>query len=339
LPSQSQSDPAWLPTAETSVFTGSSLEEAIEEARTHLGARAQIRAARRVKQGLRGRVRFEVLAAPAPADAVPQNKATAARERAAYHPAPIDTAGLDAVGAVDMTLDQLLAAADERETAAQFGTESAAMAHLDFEPTAAAQVGFVADAAPPAPDEDFTALVRAALQRIPLEAEAPAGDGPHPAPELLDAVAGLLPRQQGPVPDQRPLALELPAHEDLVEETDELEEVEDVEDPVDAEWSLQALVQAGVPSQILDRLPDLDPDDDLGWLTSLRDAIGELVPAPARLGEGASAVVDGVGAAGATQILRAGLAGFTPGTLKMNGKTLRATAAELALAVRSCVVC
>ena len=303
MPSQLQPDPAWLPTAETSVFAGNSLEDAIDEARAYLGSGAQIRAARRVKQGLRGRVRFEVLAAPAPASAMPQPEAPAA-----YQPTSLDMTGLDASTAVDLTLDQLLAVADEQESAAQVGTGST-----------------VAGAASP---EDFTALVRAALQRVPLEAEAPAGAGPHPAPELLDAVAGLLPREEAPVPVPRPsLALEV------------LDEDDETEDPVNAGWSLLALARAGVPSEILDRLPALDPEDDLGWLTALRDAIEDLVPPPARLGEGASAVVDGIGVAGATQILRAGLAGITPGTLKMNGKKLRATAAELALAVRTCVVC
>lgn len=306
MPNQSQPDPAWLPTPETSVFAGNSLEDAIDEARAYLGSGAQIRAARRVKQGLRGRVRFEVLAAPASPSEVPQHEAPAA-----YEPASIDMTGLDASTAVDLTLDQLLAVADEQESAAHVGTG-----------------GTVAGAASP---EDFTALVRAALQRVPLEAEAPAGAGPHPAPELLDAVAGLLPREEASVPAPRPsLALEV---------LDEDAEIEDIEDAVSIGWSLLALARAGVPSEILDRLPALDPDDDLGWLTALRDAIEDLVPAPARLGEGASAVVDGVGLAGATQILRAGLAGITPGTLKMNGKRLRATAAELALAVRTCVAC
>jgi hypothetical protein len=300
LPSQSQPDPTWLPTAETSVYAGNSLEEAVAEARAYLGAQAQIRAARRVRQGLRGRVRFEVLAAPAPRPAIPQYD-----EPAAYEPAPLDTTGLDATSVVDLTLDQLLAVADEQESAAQAGPSAAA-----------------------ATPEDFTALVRAALQRVPLEAEAPAGAGPHPAPELLDAVACLLPREEAPVPAPRPsLALEV------------LDEDDEIEDPVRAGWSLLTLARAGVPSEILDRLPALDPEDDLGWLTALRDAISDLVPAPARLGESASAVVDGVGLAGATQILRAGLVGIPPGTLKMNGKKLRATAAELALAVRTCVVC
>lgn len=299
MPSQSQPDPAWIPTAETSVFAGNSLEDAIDEARAYLGSGAQIRAARRVKQGLRGRVRFEVLAAPAQQSEVPEHEAAAA-----YEPASIDMTGLDASTAVDLTLDQLLAVADEQESAAQVGSAVAASS------------------------EDFTALVRAALQRVPLEAEAPAGAGPHPAPELLDAVAGLLPREEAPVPAPRQsMALEV------------LDEDDDVETPVNAGWSLLALARAGVPSEILDRLPALDPDDDLGWLTALRDAIEDLVPPPARLGEGASAVVDGIGLAGATQILRAGMAGITPGTLKMNGKKLRATAAELALAVRTCVVC
>jgi hypothetical protein len=300
LPSQSQPDPAWFPTAETSVYAGNSLEEAVAEARAYLGSQAQIRAARRVRQGLRGKVRFEVLAAPAPRSAVPQHD-----EPAAYEQAPLDTTGLDATSVVDLTLDQLLAVADEQESAAQGGPSAAA-----------------------ATPEDFTALVRAALQRVPLEAEAPAGAGPHPAPELLDVVAGLLPREEVAVPEPR-AALAL----DVLDEDDE------IEDPVNAGWSLLALARAGVPSEILDRLPALDPEDDLGWLTALRDAIEDLVPPPARLGEGASAVVDGVGVAGATQILRAGLVGVTPGTLKINGKKLRATAAELALAVRTCVVC
>lgn len=303
MPSQLQPDNAWLPTAETNVFAGNSLEDAIGEARAYLGSGAQIRAARRVKQGLRGRVRFEVLAAPAPATEIPQQEA-----RTAYEPTSIDMAGLDASTAVELTLDELLAVADEQENAAQVGTGSN-----------------VAGTASP---EDFTALVRAALQRVPLETEAPAGAGPHPAPELLDAVAGLLPREEAPVPTPRPsLALEV------------LDEDDEIEDPGGVGWSLLTLARAGVPSEILDRLPVLDPEDDLGWLTALRDAIEDLVPPPARLGEGASAVVDGVGVAGATQILRAGLAGVTPGTLKMNGKKLRATAAELALAVRTCVVC
>jgi hypothetical protein len=300
LPSQSQPDPAWSPTAETSVYAGNSLEEAVAEARAYLGSAAQIRAARRVRQGLRGKARFEVLAAPAPRSAVPQHD-----EPPAYEPAPLDTTGLDATSVVDLTLDQLLAVADEQESAAQASPSAAA-----------------------ATPEDFTALVRAALQRVPLEAEAPAGAGPHPAPELLDVVAGLLPREEASVPEPR-VALAL----DVLDEDDE------IEDPVNAGWSLLALARAGVPSEILDRLPALDPEDDLGWLTALRDAIEDLVPPPARLGEGTSAVVDGVGVAGATQILRAGLVGVTPGTLKMNGKKLRATAAELALAVRTCVVC
>lgn len=310
MPSQSQPDPAWLQTAETSVFAGNSLEQAIDEARAYLGSGVQIRAARRVKQGLRGRVRFEVLAAPAPPSAMPQEETDVA-----YEPAPLATmSGLDASAVVDLTLDQLLAVADERESAAQAGS-------------------LVDQAGPrgPAAPEDFTALVRAALQRVPLEAEAPAGAGPHPAPELLDAVAGLLPHQELPVPAPRPS----PALEVL----DEDDEDDELDSPVRAGWSLLALARAGVPAEILDRLPALDPDDDLGWLTALRDAIEDLVPPPARLGEGTSAVVDGIGVAGATQILRAGLAGITPGTLKMNGKKLRATAAELALAVRTCVVC
>ena len=78
MPSQSQPDPAWLPTAETSVFAGNSLEDAIDEARAYLGSGAQIRAARRVKQGLRGRVRFEVLAAPVPTSELRHQEAPAA---------------------------------------------------------------------------------------------------------------------------------------------------------------------------------------------------------------------------------------------------------------------
>jgi hypothetical protein len=338
LSSQSQPDPAWFPTPETAVFSGGSLEQAVDAARVAFGPGAQIRAARRVRQGLRGRVRFEVLAAPAPVSAAEPSPEPSPR-------LADETVAADAADALDLTLAELLAAADESDSQHTYDPRQD-----------------LANAS----TEDFTALVRAALGRVSLEAEVPAGTGPHPDPELLDAVAGLLPRQRpaqigmaAPVLDADPID-DLDDPGDLGDLDDlavappalpatELPQLPAAPAPaargrqrVPAErgsWSLLALARAGVPSEVLDRVPPQDPEDDLAWLSALRDAIEAVVPAPGELGAPATAVVDGIGAAGAAQILRAGVAGIVPGTLLMDGRALPATAAELALAVRSCVLC
>jgi hypothetical protein len=104
-----------------------------------------------------------------------------------------------------------------------------------------------------------------------------------------------------------------------------------------AGWSRVRLSRLGVPREVINKLPALDPIDDLGWLRALRIAI-EAVVRPAQPGASASAVVNGTGAASAMIILRAAAAGATPGTLTMDGRTMPASPTELALAVRSCVV-
>ena len=327
MSSQLPPDPAWAPTPETMVFAGASLELAVDDARATLGPQAQIRAARRVRQGLRGRIRFEVLAAPAPPapaapgesplDQVLAGLASAADRSPAPPPPPARrAAGPEEV--VDLTLAELLAAADESETAGGPRRGTAV--------TAPGGAGSMAAGAAP---EDFTALVRAALQRVALEDEAPAGGGPHPDPDLLDAVAGALGALGSPPPGPAPrAAAALPAPR----------QPQPQPPGSDVTWSLLALAKVGVPSEVLDLLPALDEDDDAGWLRALERAIAAVVPPPATLGREATAVVNGAGAAGAATIMRAALTGIAPGTITVGDRPLPATAAELARVVRSCVV-
>lgn len=121
-------------------------------------------------------------------------------------------------------------------------------------------------------------------------------------------------------------------------EADELVSSDTGETPATlAGWSRVKLTRLGLPREVINKLPALDPVDDLGWLRALRIAI-EAVLKSTRPGADASAVVNGTGAGSAMIILRAAVAGATPGTLTMDGRTMPASPTELALAVRSCVV-
>ena len=103
-------------------------------------------------------------------------------------------------------------------------------------------------------------------------------------------------------------------------------------------WSRRALVDLGVPDEVLQGLPAEDPADDLGWAAALAAAIAIVLPAPAALSETDPVVVDGHGVDGALGILRAARLGLTPGTITTGPRTVPASAAELALVVRSAVI-
>ena len=103
-------------------------------------------------------------------------------------------------------------------------------------------------------------------------------------------------------------------------------------------WSRAALVDLGVPEQVLAGLPEQEPTDDLAWAAALAAAIAVVLPAPATLSETDPVVVNGVGVDGALGILRAAHLGLTPGTITAGGRTAPASAAELALVLRSAVV-
>lgn len=103
-------------------------------------------------------------------------------------------------------------------------------------------------------------------------------------------------------------------------------------------WSRRRLLAIGVPAAVVDALPAVDPADDLGWLVALTAAVSATVPEPASADDEHPAVMDGHGTAGALALLDAGVRGTTPGTLTQGGRTVAATALELALAVRVAVL-
>jgi hypothetical protein len=211
---------AW-PTSGTRVFSGADLEAAVAAATEVIGPDVDVRAARSVRQGLRGRTHVEVLVAdadvPAPhpaAAAVPApHPATAALPAAAQPPLPPSERPAYDADPVETTLAALLASADAEEQAfQQRDLPSHAGVVVPFDapplpppgnPTFAAEFAAAFPAAlaavratehpdaprpdvapkrPAAPMDDFTLRVRDALRRVPEENEALDED----AVELID---------------------------------------------------------------------------------------------------------------------------------------------------------
>lgn len=108
--------------------------------------------------------------------------------------------------------------------------------------------------------------------------------------------------------------------------------------PVTGGWSRRRLLTVGVPAAVVDALPAVDPTDDLGWLVAVTTAVSATVPEPASADAEHPAVMDGHGTAGALALLDAGVRGTTPGSLTHGGRTVAATALELALAIRAAVL-
>ena len=88
-----------------------------------------------------------------------------------------------------------------------------------------------------------------------------------------------------------------------------------------------------MPDQVLAALPHEEPADDLRWLVALTDAITAVVPAPSD-GD-ADVTASGRGLRGALALLQLGVSGVAPQTLTVEGRSVPATATELALAIRA----
>lgn len=182
------------------MFVGADLEEAIAAARTEFGPDADVRAARSVKQGLRGRTHVEVLvglpagtsgatpastAAPATArmatPAIPAAPAApvATTAPAATHPSATGRADADPV---ESTLAALLASAEAEEQAL-----------LDAERAPASVVPFEAQQLPGNPSfaAEFASAFPAALAAAKADADrsAPARDSVASGHELEDFTA------------------------------------------------------------------------------------------------------------------------------------------------------
>jgi len=99
-------------------------------------------------------------------------------------------------------------------------------------------------------------------------------------------------------------------------------------------WSRAALTRLGLPKRVLAALPARDPRDDVGWTTALTKALSTVLPAPGTVGPTHPVVVDGHGLEGVLGMLAAAQRGMTPGSITSAGRTVPATAFELALVVR-----
>src|SRR5262249_34553223 len=82
--------------------------------------------------------------------------------------------------------------------------------------------------------------------------------------------------------------------------------------PQAPQWSRAKLKALGVPSRVMTKLQKQTLEGDAAWTAALMQAIEAVVPAPAALGDDCRTVVSGYGEAAAVDVIRAGLAGFTP---------------------------
>ncbi len=322
------------------VYTGDTLEQAMAEAVAALGPDLEVRRARKVRSGVRGlmgRPVYEVLAVPGPA---PLDLSGAPRTVSPEQPDLLQ----DAVA-------RLLAQAEQEE----------AERPAERRPTPV----------PPAPRTTLPPPAPRPTLPPPVHTESPARPAAaHPAPRPLpDASAhpdpSVAEHDRRPLPP-RPVAREqvraevlraapapaapttaapttaapttaAPAPAALAPDA----AAPDAAAPAPAPaapavgWSRAALRQLDVPAAVLRALPAGDPADDLGWLTALTGAIRACVPAPAQPGPDQPVVASGHGLAGAIALLDLGCRGTAPGTLCAGGRTVPATAMELALVVHT----
>lgn len=104
-------------------------------------------------------------------------------------------------------------------------------------------------------------------------------------------------------------------------------------------WSRRRLIEIGVPAGVVALLPESTPASELEWLTALTAAI-ESTRLRAKLATPADSdcVVNGKGASSALTILRAIEIGLEPGLLSVGGRIVPASALELSLAIRTCLL-
>ena len=104
------------------------------------------------------------------------------------------------------------------------------------------------------------------------------------------------------------------------------------------QWSLENLAAMGLPPVAIESLGRLDLRVDADWMSAVELFIRENVPAPVSRAEDASGVfLSGSDAYSAGAIIRAGLLGFVPGYIFVDGQFRLASSIELMLAIRSCL--
>ncbi|MEZ5233285.1 MAG: hypothetical protein R2749_11325 [Acidimicrobiales bacterium] len=104
------------------------------------------------------------------------------------------------------------------------------------------------------------------------------------------------------------------------------------------QWSLEHLASMGLPSVAVEALGTLELDSDADWMSAMELFIREHVPAPvSRPSDTPGVFLSGSGAESAAAIVQAGLLGFRPGYIFVEGQLRLASSIELMLAIRSCL--
>jgi hypothetical protein len=302
------------------VFTGDTLEEAMAFAVAALGPDLSVRRARKVRRGVQGLVgkdRYEVVAIPAPS--------------------------VSSEGAVESAFDALLFQAEEAEEPSgrlRRTTRPALAPPAVPHPAPAVAQHVVRQREPSRPEPVELLALPAPVEPVFLEAEVdlPPIVVPQavalPALPVTEVVAEVTTAPIAELTDApAPTAKPAPAARKRAPRTPK---------PVPAAsppgWSLQALADLGLPPSVLAALPSDEPADDLAWVVALAVAMTAVLPAPAALDAAHPLVVNGYGIAGVIGLLDAAARGLTPGTITVGDRTAAATAAELALVVRTAVV-
>ncbi len=103
-------------------------------------------------------------------------------------------------------------------------------------------------------------------------------------------------------------------------------------------WSVEHLAAVGLPPVAVEHLAQLELTSDADWMSALELFIRTNVPAPvSRPGDTPGVFLSGSGREAAAAIVQAGLLGFRPGYLFIDGQLRLASSIELMLAMRSCL--
>ena len=103
------------------------------------------------------------------------------------------------------------------------------------------------------------------------------------------------------------------------------------------QWSVENLGALGMPEVALEALAELELNADADWMSAVELFIREHVPAPSAAGDPGAVFLSGAGPEAATSIVQAGLLGFRPGYIVVDGQFRLASSIELMLAIRSCL--
>jgi hypothetical protein len=104
------------------------------------------------------------------------------------------------------------------------------------------------------------------------------------------------------------------------------------------QWSIEHLAGVGLPAPLIEALDGLELGSDADWMSAVEMFIREHVPAPvSRPGDTPGVFLSGSGAQSAAAIIQAGILGFRPGYIFVDGQLRLASSIELMLAIRSCL--